>query len=210
MNGSTYVGVTHSGPPSAPAANLSIYKLHKDLNVTLVRRTLFLVGVSVTASVLNDFICLGPNFRHRIAGCETRHRWRSTVPYSIKPGETERSSFLCFSISRYITSYGVILVCSVLQIFVWTRGSFSLLQTLDFGGDVLSVAPVTRGVVPHLLVCVDGQNVSCVLLRWTNRRFQTPQPLKLPGRVLQAELINTRADETLLLVGIEGDVLSSS
>lgn len=37
MNGSTYVGVTHSGPPSAPAANLSIYKLHKDLNLTLVR-----------------------------------------------------------------------------------------------------------------------------------------------------------------------------
>lgn len=105
-----------------------------------------------------------------------------------------------------MTSYPVVSVCSMLQIFVWTRGSFSLLQTLDLGGDVLSVAPVTWGVVPHLLVCVDGQNVSCVLLRWTNRRFESPQPLKLNGRVLQAELINTRADETLLLVGIEGDV----
>lgn len=97
----------------------------------------------------------------------------------------------------------------MLQIFVWTRGSFSLLQTLDVQGDILSVAPVTGDVVPRLLVCVDGQNVSCVLLRWTNRRFQTPQPLKLNGRVLQAEVINTRVDETLLLVGIEGDVLLS-
>lgn len=42
VNGSTYAGVTHSGPPAAPAANLSIYKLHKDLNVSLVRRTLFM------------------------------------------------------------------------------------------------------------------------------------------------------------------------
>lgn len=97
----------------------------------------------------------------------------------------------------------------MLQIFVWTRGTFSLLQTLDVEGDVLSVAPVIREVVPRLLVCVDGQNVSCVLLRWTNRRFQTPQPLKVKGRVIQAELINTRGDETLLLLGIEGDVFMS-
>lgn len=98
VNGSTYVGVTHSGPPSAPAANLSIYKLHKDLNVTLVRVTRFIVvGVSVTASILKDFMCLGPNFRHRIAGCETLRHRRPTVPYSIEPGETGSSSF---SISR--------------------------------------------------------------------------------------------------------------
>lgn len=107
------------------------------------------------------------------------------------------------------SSFKWVFVCSPLQIFVWTRGSFSLLQTLDVEGDVLSVAPVTGDVVPHLLVCVDGQNVSCVLLRWTNGRFQTPQPLNLHGRVLQAERIHTRADETLLLVGIEGDVLLS-
>lgn len=94
----------------------------------------------------------------------------------------------------------------MLQIFVWTRGSFTLFQTLDFEGDVLSVSPFTREAVPHLLVCVEGQNVSCVLLRWTNRRFQNLQPLKVKGRVIQAEIINTRVDETLLLVVIEGDM----
>lgn len=36
VNGSTYIGITHSGPPSSPAANLSIFKMHKDLNITLV------------------------------------------------------------------------------------------------------------------------------------------------------------------------------
>lgn len=94
----------------------------------------------------------------------------------------------------------------MLQIFVWTRGSFTLFQTLDFEGDILSVSPFARDALPHLLVCVEGQNVSCVLLRWTTRRFQSLQPLKVKGRVIQAEIINTGVDETLLLVVIEGDV----
>lgn len=36
VNGTTYIGITHSGPPFSPAANLSIFKLQTDLNVTLV------------------------------------------------------------------------------------------------------------------------------------------------------------------------------
>lgn len=36
LNGSTYIGITHGGPPFSPAANLSIFKMHKDLNITLV------------------------------------------------------------------------------------------------------------------------------------------------------------------------------
>lgn len=94
----------------------------------------------------------------------------------------------------------------MLQIFVWTWGSFTLFQTLDFEGDIVSVSPFARAAVPHLLVCIEGQNVSCVLLRWTNRRFQNLQPLKLKGRAIQAEVINTGVDKTLLLVVMEGDV----
>lgn len=36
VNGSTYIGITHGGPPFFPAANLSIFKLQRDLNVTWV------------------------------------------------------------------------------------------------------------------------------------------------------------------------------
>lgn len=94
----------------------------------------------------------------------------------------------------------------MLQIFVWTGGSFTLFQTLDFEGDILSVSPFIRKAVPHLLVCIEGQNVSCVLLRWTNRTFHNLQPLNLKGRVIQTEIINTGVDETLLLVVMEGDM----
>lgn len=94
----------------------------------------------------------------------------------------------------------------MLQVFVWAGGSFTLLQTLDFEQDILSVTPFTRAAVPYLLVCIDRQTVSCLLLQWTSGRFQNPQPLKLTGRITQVETINTRAEDTLLLVVIEGDL----
>lgn len=93
----------------------------------------------------------------------------------------------------------------MLQVFVWTGGSFTLLQTLDFEQDIVSVALFSRAQVPYLLVCTDRQTGSCLLLQWTGGRFQNPQPLKLPGRAIRAEAVNTRAGDTLLMLLIEGD-----
>uniref|UniRef100_A0A3B4ZW94 Adhesion G-protein coupled receptor V1 n=1 Tax=Stegastes partitus TaxID=144197 RepID=A0A3B4ZW94_9TELE len=151
VNGSTYIGITHSGPPFLPAANLSIFKLQKDLNITL-RQTL---GVEAL---------------------------------DVKHFSTEGRDYLIASS----------------QIFVWTGGSFTLLQTLDFEQGVLSVTPFTRADVPYLLACIDRQTESCSLLQWTNGRFQNLQPLQLTGRASQVETINTRTEDTLLLVSIEG------
>ncbi|XP_074526084.1 adhesion G-protein coupled receptor V1 [Halichoeres trimaculatus] len=151
VNGSTYIGITHSGPPFSPAANLSIFKLHRDLNVTL-EQTLGIEALDV------------------------------------KHFSTEGKDYLIASS----------------QIFIWTGGSFTLLQTLDFEQNILGVTPFIRAAVPYLLVCVDRQTVSCLLLQWTGGRFQNPQPLQLSGRAVQVETINTSAEETVLLVLIEG------
>lgn len=93
----------------------------------------------------------------------------------------------------------------MVQIFVWTGGSFTLLQTLDFQQDILSVTPFTRATVPYLLVCVDRETVSCFLLQWTSGRFENPQPLQLTGRAIQVETVKTRAEDILLLVVMEGN-----
>ncbi|XP_030273384.1 adhesion G-protein coupled receptor V1 isoform X2 [Sparus aurata] len=151
VNGSTYVGITHSGPPFSPATNLSIFKLQKDLNVTFEQT----LGVEAL---------------------------------DVKHFSTEGREYLIASS----------------QIFVWTRGSFTLHQTLDFEQDILSVTPFTREAVPYLLVCIDRQTVSCLLLQWTNGRFQNPQPLQVAGRAIHVETINTRVEDTILLVLIEG------
>lgn len=94
------------------------------------------------------------------------------------------------------------------QIFVWTRGSFTLLQSLDFEQDILSVTPFTHAAVSYLLVCLDRQAVNCLLLQRTNGRFQNPQPLQLTGRAVQVEAVDTNGEDTLLLAVTEGDFLS--
>ncbi|KAK9522609.1 hypothetical protein VZT92_019059 [Zoarces viviparus] len=96
------------------------------------------------------------------------------------------------------------------EIFVWAGGSFALLQTLDFVENILSATPFTRAAVPYLLVCIDRQAVSCLLLQCTSGRFQNPQPLPLTGRAIHVETINTRAEDTLLLVVIEAGRNGSS
>lgn len=97
-------------------------------------------------------------------------------------------------------------VSLMLQIFIWTGGSFTLHQTLDFKQDILSATTLTRADTPYLLVCIDRQNASCFLLRWTSGRFRNPQPLPLSGRASQVEKINRRTEEILLLVAVEGDL----
>eukprot|EP00064_Thunnus_orientalis_P005520 superscaffoldBa00000542_g5534 len=151
VNNSTYIAITHSGPPFSPAANLSIFKLQMDLNVTLAQT----LGVEAL---------------------------------DVKHFSTEGRDYLIASS----------------QIFVWSGGSFTLLQTLDFEQDILSVTPFTRAAVPYLVVCVDKQTLSCLLLQWTSGRFLNPEPLPLNGRASLVEAIHTRADDTLLLVVIEG------
>ncbi|KAK2837424.1 hypothetical protein Q5P01_014636 [Channa striata] len=151
VNGSTYIGITHNGPPFSPAANLSIFKLQKDLNVTLEQT----LGVEAL---------------------------------DVKHFSTEGRQYLIVSS----------------QIFVWTGGSFTLLQTLDFKEDILSVTLFTRAAIPYLVVCINRHNESCFLLQWASGSFQNPQYLPLSGRVIQVEIINTRAEDTLLLVVIEG------
>lgn len=115
---------------------------------------------------------------------------------------------------HFIKAYMTVLrccyfVCFMVQIFVWTGGSFTLLQTLDFQQDILSVTPFTHATVPYLLVCIDRETASCLLLQWTSRRFENPQPLKLTGRAIQVETVKTRAEDTLMLVVMEGNSLTS-
>ncbi|XP_068617051.1 adhesion G-protein coupled receptor V1 [Brachionichthys hirsutus] len=151
LNGSTYVGITHSGPPFSPAANLSIFKLQKGLNITL-EQTLGIEALDV----------------------------------------------------KHISSNGRDYLIASSQVFVWGGGSFTLLQTLGFEQDVLSITPFNRAAVSHLLVCIDTQNASCFVLQWSNGRFRNPQPLPVAGRATLVETVDTGAGDILLLVAIEG------
>uniref|UniRef100_A0A672JI01 Adhesion G-protein coupled receptor V1 n=1 Tax=Salarias fasciatus TaxID=181472 RepID=A0A672JI01_SALFA len=151
VNGSTYIGITHGGPPFFPAANLSIFKLQRDLNMTLEQT----LGVEAL---------------------------------DVKHFSTEGRDFLIASS----------------QIFLWSGGSFTLFQTLDFKQDILSVTPFPRAAPPHLLVCLNRPTESCVILKWNNGRFEDSQALPLAGRSSQVDTILTGTEDNILLVAFEG------
>ncbi|XP_077417871.1 adhesion G-protein coupled receptor V1 isoform X3 [Vanacampus margaritifer] len=151
LQNNSYIAITHGGAPFAPAANLSILKLHRDLNVTLEQ----IIGVEAL---------------------EVKH-------FSID----DRDFLIASS-----------------QIFVWTSGSFTLLQTLDFQEHIVSVTPFTHAEDPYLVVCLNSETTSCLLLHWTNGRFGNPQPLPITGRVSQVETVQTGAEDTLFLALLQG------
>ncbi|KAK7934133.1 hypothetical protein WMY93_005029 [Mugilogobius chulae] len=151
QNGSTFIAVTHSGPPFSPAANLSIFKLHQDLNITLEQ------SIGIEASDVKHFVIDGRSF----------------------------------------------LIASS-QIFMWTGGSLTLSQTLDFVQDIVSVTTFTEAGETHLVVCINRETDSCLILKWVSGRFQDPQPLPVTGRVTQVEQVQTRTNGTLLLIVTTG------
>ncbi|XP_061753493.1 adhesion G-protein coupled receptor V1 [Nerophis ophidion] len=151
VRNSTYVAITHGGAPFAPAANLSILKLHRDLNVTLEQT----LGVEAL---------------------------------QVKHFSTEDGDFLIASS----------------QIFVWTGSSFTLLQTLDFEDDIISVTPLTHAYAVYLVLCLNRETSGCLLLQWSSARFGNPQPLPVSGRISQVETVQTRTEDTLLLFLLQG------
>ncbi|XP_077457045.1 adhesion G-protein coupled receptor V1 [Stigmatopora argus] len=90
------------------------------------------------------------------------------------------------------------------QIFVWTNNSFTLLQTLDFNEDIVSVTPFIHADAPYLVVCLNRVTTGCFLLNWTDGRFGNSQPFPVTGRVSQVETVQIRAVDTLFLVLRQG------
>ncbi|KAF3695921.1 Monogenic audiogenic seizure susceptibility protein 1 -like protein [Channa argus] len=148
INGSTYIGITHNGPPFSPAANLSIFKLHKDLNVTLEQT----LGVEAL---------------------------------DVKHFSTEGREYLIVSS----------------QIFerASAGGSFTLLQTLDFKQDILSVSfhPVRCGSGAYALLA--GRNGSS-LYSWRSDVNLFVMILRPPPAISYLSLIVPSLNTTKILL----------
>ncbi|XP_057687080.1 adhesion G-protein coupled receptor V1 isoform X4 [Corythoichthys intestinalis] len=155
LKNSSYIAITHGGAPFAPAANLSILKVHRDLNVTL-------------------------------------EQIMSVESLEVKHFTIDNSDFLVASS----------------QIFVLTNNSFTLLQTLDFKDDIVSVTPFTHAESPYLVVCLNRVTNGCFLLDWIDGRFGNSQPFPVSGSISQVETVQITAVDTLFLV-LRQDLLPS-
>uniref|UniRef100_A0A3Q2DXJ8 Adhesion G-protein coupled receptor V1 n=1 Tax=Cyprinodon variegatus TaxID=28743 RepID=A0A3Q2DXJ8_CYPVA len=159
VNGSTYIGITNGGPPFFPATNLSIYKLQKDLNITLVSIKSAIFVWTGTSFTLHQTL----NFQQNIL--------------SLAPFIHADKLFLLVCIDNQSGS------CTILQ---WSNSRFQDPLNLPISGKVIQVEVVnTRREDTLLMIAVEGLSPSCEVLQWSSSEPlpQNRQSIPHPGLV---------------------------
>ncbi|XP_069555964.1 adhesion G-protein coupled receptor V1 [Brachyistius frenatus] len=206
VNGSTYIGITHSGPPFSPAANLSIFKLHKDLNITL-EQTLAVEALDVKhfSTEGRDYLIASSQIFVWTGGSFMLHQTldfeqniisvtpftRADVPYLLVCGDRQTGS------------------CLLLQ---WTSGRFQNLQLLPLTGRASQVETInTRADDTLLLVALEGLSPSCEMLWWTSEQPspQLHQSIPHPGLTSLHSFTAPSGITYVLLAGRNGSALYS-
>ncbi|MEQ2255583.1 Adhesion G-protein coupled receptor V1, partial [Ilyodon furcidens] len=162
VNSSTYIGITHGGPPFFPAANLSIFKLQKDLNIKLEQ----ILGVE--APDVKHFFSEGKNYLIASSqifvwtgGSFTLHHtlnFKQNI-LNLTPFTHADVLYLLVCIDSQSGS------CQLLQ---WTSGRFQNPQTLPLSGRAIQVEAVNmRRGETLLLIAVEDRSPSCEVLLWS-------------------------------------------
>ncbi|XP_014844179.1 PREDICTED: G-protein coupled receptor 98 isoform X1 [Poecilia mexicana] len=162
VNGSTYIAITHGGPPFYPAANLSIFKLQKDLNIILEQ----IIGVEAL-----DVKHLSTGGKDYLIASSQIFVWTGS---SFALHGTLNFEQDILSLSPFIHADALyLLVCidsqsGSCQLLQWSNGIFQNPQTLPLSGRAIQVEAVnTRREDTLLLIAVEGPSPSCEVLRWS-------------------------------------------
>ncbi|KAM8885173.1 adhesion G-protein coupled receptor V1 [Spinachia spinachia] len=163
VNGSTYIAITHSGPPFYPATNLSIFKFQMDLNITL-EQTLGVEAPDVKhfATEGRDYLIASSQIFVRKGGFFALHQTLDNKEniLSVTPFARAAVPYLVACIDRQTVS------CLLLQ---WTSGRFQDPKPLPLAGRAIHVETIdTRAEDTLLLAAVEGPSPSCVVLQWSS------------------------------------------
>uniref|UniRef100_A0A667Y0L3 Adhesion G-protein coupled receptor V1 n=1 Tax=Myripristis murdjan TaxID=586833 RepID=A0A667Y0L3_9TELE len=176
VNGSTYIAITHSGSPFSPAANLSIFKVQSDLNITLVQ-TLGIEALDVKHFSIEkrDYLIASSQVFIRVGGWfalfQTLDLQQNIL--SVSPFIRRDTHYLVACIDRQTDS------CFLLQ---WTNRKFQNPQPLPLAGRVSQIEAVhTVAGDILLLVVIEGDlscpSSSCEVLLWGSEEF-SPQNIQ--------------------------------
>ncbi|XP_061673206.1 adhesion G-protein coupled receptor V1 isoform X2 [Syngnathoides biaculeatus] len=160
IENTSYIAITHGGAPFAPATNLSILKLHRDLNVTLEQ----IIGVEalevkhfsnedkdflIASSQI--FVWTGSSF-NLLQTLDFKEDIVSVTPFTRTDG-----LYLVVCLNSKTNS------CFLLH---WSGGRFRNAQPLPVTGRVSQVETVKRAEDTFVLVLLQGVLLSCEVLRW--------------------------------------------
>ncbi|XP_041856249.1 adhesion G-protein coupled receptor V1 [Melanotaenia boesemani] len=206
VNGSTYIGITHGGPPFFPAANLSIFKLQRDLNITL-EQVLGVEALDVKhfSAAGKDYLIASSQIFVWAAGSFTLHQ---TLDFkqdilSVTPFTHAAVHYLLLCINSQNAS------CQMLQ---WTGGRFQNPQPLPVTGRVSQVEAInTRTKDTLLLIAAEGLVPSCKVFKWSlgGASPQLYQSIAYPGLSSIHSFTAPSAITYVLIAGRNGSSLYS-
>ncbi|XP_037536594.1 adhesion G-protein coupled receptor V1 [Nematolebias whitei] len=206
VNGSTYIGITHGGPPFFPAANLSIFKLQKDLNITLEQ----ILGVEPL-----DVKHFSSDGKHYLIASSQIFVWTGSFFTLHQTLDFQQNILSLTPFTRAGVPYLLMCVdsqtlgCRVLQ---WTGGRFQNPQGLPVTGRAIRVEVInTRTDGALLLIAVEGFPPSCKVFQWTTG---DPSPLPNqsiphPGLTSIHSFISSSGIPHVMLAGRNGSSLYS-
>uniref|UniRef100_H2M3Y4 Adhesion G-protein coupled receptor V1 n=1 Tax=Oryzias latipes TaxID=8090 RepID=H2M3Y4_ORYLA len=206
MNGSTYIGITHGGPPFFPAANLSIFKVKTDLNITLDQT------LGVEALDVKHFSIEGKDFL--IASSQifvwTGSSFTLQQTLNFKQDILHVTPFTWADVPRLIVCMDSQNVsCQLLE---WTSGRFQNAKPLQLNGRVRQVEAIsTKTDQILLLIATEGHSPSCEVLLWSSGvpLPQLHQSIPHPGLSSIHPFTMSSGITYLLLAGVNGSSLYS-
>ncbi|XP_026994314.2 adhesion G-protein coupled receptor V1 isoform X1 [Tachysurus fulvidraco] len=177
VNGTTYVAVAHEDTTKPPAANVSIFRLQTDLNLTL-EHTRPVGGRDVkhfSVQSLEYFIALNQVFVWTGNTLFLHHTLEIQDITSLSPFTRENRNIQHLVACRGRNSSG----CLVYQ---WINGSFQNPQLLAINAKVKQVEPIHTGGETFLLVVTEGSDPTCEVFLWTSQQtFKPAQSIPFPG-----------------------------
>ncbi|XP_059909463.1 adhesion G-protein coupled receptor V1 [Gadus macrocephalus] len=176
VNGTTFIAITHGRPISNPAANLSVFRLEPDLNITL-EQTLGVEALDVKHFSVEstDYLIASSQVFVRtgtlFALLQTLALPRGSV--SVSPLFSHSSSSSSSSSSSYLVTC-VDTPSDGCSIHRWAGGSFQNDPlTLPLQGRAHQVEVIQAdGGVTLLFVVADGPSPSCEVFRWASGKAQ--------------------------------------
>ncbi|XP_053337317.1 adhesion G-protein coupled receptor V1 [Clarias gariepinus] len=178
VNGTTYVAVAHEDTTKPPAANVSIFRLQPDLNLTLEHSSTvgsrYIERFSV--QTLEYFVALKQVFVWTGNSLSLHH----TLEIQ---DVTALSAF-----TRADRNIQHLVACggrnsSGCLVYQWINGSFQNPQPLSISAKVKQVETMQTGGQTILLVVTEGPTPTCEVFLWSSQRtfFQPAQSILFPG-----------------------------
>ncbi|MCI4392676.1 hypothetical protein PGIGA_G00148550 [Pangasianodon gigas] len=178
VNGTTYVAVAHEDTTKSPAANVSIFRLQPDLNLTL-EHTRAVGSRDVkhfSGQTLEYFIALNQVFVWTGNSLSLHHTLEIQDITALFPFTQANRNIQHLVVCRGRNSSG----CLVYQ---WINGSFQNPQPLAISARVKQVESIHTGGETFLLVVTEGPNPTCEVFLWSSQKtfFQPAQSIPFPG-----------------------------